>query len=99
MTTRSHQDVHSFALALLLVATGVPSVGTADQQFFCTFATSPTDCGCIEQAEVPGRATIVGIGRDGTTSVRLHTEPGDNDVAGSGVMERNDVSLSSLLYH
>jgi hypothetical protein len=40
------------------------------------------------------RATIVDIGRDGPTSVRLHTEPGDNNVAGSGNGgERNDISL------
>jgi hypothetical protein len=36
----------------------------------------------------------VNIGRDGLTAVRLHTEPGDTDVAGSGINERNDLQLS-----
>ena len=84
----------STAFALFLLAAGLPSVSAAAQQFFCTFTTSPTDCGFIEQAKVPGRASIVPIGRDGTTSVRLHTEPGDNNVAGSGDMERDDLYLS-----
>jgi Polysaccharide lyase len=34
------------------------------------------------------------MGRDGPTSVRLHTEPGDSNVAGSLDNERNDLSLS-----
>lgn len=82
------------AATLALVAAGLPSVGTAAQEFFCTFLTSPTDCGFVEQAKEPGRATIVNLGRDGTTSVRLHTEPGDNNVAGSGTLERNDLYLA-----
>ncbi len=82
--------------ALFLLGAGLPSVSAAAQQFFCTFATSPTDCGFIEQKKEDGqpRATIVPIGREGTTSVRLHTEPGDNNVAGSGDMERDDLYLS-----
>jgi len=88
------------AFALFLLGAGFPSAGAAAQQFFCTFATSPSDCGFIEQYKGmdtvppgPGRASIVPIGRDGSTSVRLHTEPGDNNVAGSGDMERNDLYL------
>ena len=68
-----------------------PPVGA---QFFCTFPTSPTDCGFTEEAKVPGRATIVGNGRDGATAVRLHTEPGDDNVAGSNSAERNALRLS-----
>jgi hypothetical protein len=62
----------------------------------CTFANSPTDCGFAEQAKVAGRASIVNIGRVGPTAVRLHTEPGDNNVAGSGINERDDLTLSQL---
>jgi Polysaccharide lyase/Bacterial Ig domain/Carbohydrate binding module (family 6) len=62
--------------------------------FFCTFPLSPADCGFGEQSAVPGRATIASLGRDGLTSVRLHTEPGDSNVAGSGVNERDDLSIS-----
>jgi hypothetical protein len=62
--------------------------------FSCTFASSPTDCGFSEQAKVPGRASLVNFGRDGTTAVRLHTEPGDSNTFGSGTHERNDLSLS-----
>ena len=66
-------------------------------KFSCTFAKSPTDCGFSEQAKVPGRATLVNVARDGATGVRLHTESGDNNVAGSGDSERDDLSLSQLL--
>jgi polysaccharide lyase-like protein len=71
-------------------------VSTAAREYFCTFANSWTEPGCdfTEQAKVPGRAAIVSGGRDGTTSARLHTEPSDFDVAGSGGMERNDLYLS-----
>ncbi|HKW36345.1 MAG TPA: heparin lyase I family protein [Burkholderiales bacterium] len=76
--------------------------------FFCSFASSPSDCGFTEQAKAPGRANVVAvglaggaagraglrIGRDGPTSVRLHTEPGDSNVAGSLENERDDLALS-----
>ena len=62
--------------------------------FSCTFANAPNDCGFGVQQKVAGRATIVSSGRDGVTGVRLHTEPGDSNVAGSGTNERNDLSLS-----
>ena len=61
--------------------------------FFCTFANGATDCGFREQAKVAGRATMVNVGRDGGTAVRLHTEPGDDSVNGSGTWERNDLTL------
>jgi hypothetical protein len=63
-------------------------------QFFCSFETSPTDCGFFEQAKVRGRATLVDVARAGTKGVRLHTEPGDSNVNGSGDRERNDLALS-----
>ena len=78
--------------------------------FFCSFAGSPSDCGFAEQAKAPGRASVVDgglvgsvaglarvgvqIGRDGPTSVRLHTEPGDSNVAGSLDAERDDLALT-----
>jgi hypothetical protein len=47
------------------------------------------------QEKAPGRASIVNVGRDGGTALRLRTEPGDNNVAGSGnVMERADAYLA-----
>jgi hypothetical protein len=46
------------------------------------------------QEKVPGRASIAGFGRDGGTALRLHTEPGDNNVANSGDMQRTDVYLT-----
>jgi hypothetical protein len=73
---------------------GVAGADCAAVQFSCTFPHAPTDCGFAEQAKVPGRATLVKVGRDGPTGVRLRTEAGDHDVAGSGAAERNDLALS-----
>ena len=47
----------------------------------------------VEQAAGTNRATIVSGGRDGGSALRLHTEPGDSNVSGSGTNERNDVSI------
>ncbi len=66
--------------------------GPSTVTFFCAFVSLPSDCGFGEQAKVPGRASLVNVvGRKG---VRLHTKPGDSNVAGSGTAERNDLSLS-----
>jgi hypothetical protein len=48
----------------------------------------------VEQ-RFPGRASVVDIGRDGGTGLRLHTEPGDSYVEGSGSNERNDVAFQN----
>src|ERR1041385_429890 len=77
------------AFALLLW----PLAALADAGYFCSFETSPMDCGFKEQAKVPGRASLVDIARDGSKAVRLYTEPGDNGVRGSGTWERNDLTL------
>jgi len=70
-------------------------VDPAAVSYTCTFQDSPTDCGFGEQGLVGGRATLVNVARSGATGVRLHTEPGDINVAGSGTdAERNDISLS-----
>ena len=82
------------AVAFFLLAAGFPSVSAAGQQFFCTFANSPTtECGFTEESKVPGRATIGPIGRNGPTGVNLHTISGDNMVTGSGNAERDDLAI------
>jgi Polysaccharide lyase/Domain of unknown function (DUF4124) len=63
-------------------------------KFLCNFANSPTDCGFQLQAKARNRASIAEIGRDGRKGLRLRTEPGDINIAGSGAMERTDVYLS-----
>jgi hypothetical protein len=85
-------NTRTATLVTVTVDNGSPDPGAV--LFSCTFANLPTDCGFREQAKVPGRASIVNVARDGATAVRLHTEPGDNNVAGSGTMERNDLWLS-----
>jgi len=80
--------------------------------FFCSFPSAVTDCGFGEEAKAPGRAGVVSsalvnvvaglahmgsvLGRDGSSSVRLHTEPGDANVDGSVDNERNDLLLSQV---
>jgi hypothetical protein len=71
-----------------------PPPDPAAGSFTCTFVAGPRDCGFQEQSSVPGRATLTRIARDGDTAALLRTEPGDNDVAGSGEMERNDLWLT-----
>jgi len=63
--------------------------------FSCDFASTFADCGFGEQAKVAGRATMVNVA--GVNAVHLHTEPGDNNVNGSGDHERNDLSLSQAM--
>jgi hypothetical protein len=63
-------------------------------QFSCTFTLSAGDCGFSYQAKAPGRATLVRPGREGGYAVRLRTQPGDDNVYGSGRAERTDLSLS-----
>ncbi|HUF80698.1 MAG TPA: heparin lyase I family protein [Burkholderiales bacterium] len=82
------------AFALLVWPTGQTSAMASEVQFFCSFETSPTDCGFVEQAKVYGRATLVNIARHGKKGVLLHTEPGDSHVNGSRMRERNDLALS-----
>jgi len=72
-----------------------PTADIANVLSSCSFAGSPSACGYREESAVPGRATVYGIGRDGNTSIRLHTEPGDANVTGSGGNERDDLSLSA----
>jgi hypothetical protein len=60
--------------------------------YSCDFSSPWQDCQLGEQAKVAGRASLVTVG--GVSAVRLHTEPGDDNVAGSGSNERNDLSSS-----
>jgi hypothetical protein len=85
---------HSAWSATPVAVTTPGSGGSSDAAFFCTFPTAPTDCGFRVQEKVPGRASVVGFGRDGGTALRLHTEPGDNNVANSGDMQRTDLYLA-----
>lgn len=72
--------------------TPAPAPVPSGVAFSCTFETSFSDCGFGEHAKVPGRATMVTVA--GASAVRLHTEPGDNNVNGSGTHERNDLILN-----
>jgi len=67
---------------------GIPT-GVA---YSCDFVGSWQNCLFSEQAKVAGRASIVTVA--GVNAVRLHTEPGDDNVAGSGSSERNDLTTS-----
>ena len=71
-----------------------PAPQTGDRQFFCTFTSSPGECGFGIQAKSDNRVSIVSGGRDGSTAVRLRTLSGDSDIFGSGSSERADLSLS-----
>ena len=70
-----------------------PPLVLSKVDFACSFDTLP-DCALEEQSKVPGRASLTHIARDGATALRLHTEPGDNNVVSSGDMERDDFWLS-----
>src|SRR5262245_58151509 len=92
--------VRAASLALLLIGFR-PLAGEAAPQFLCTLPTPADVCGFVEQYKgmdaippLPGRASIVNFGRDDSTAIRLHTEPGDSFVAGSDLLERNDAYLS-----
>jgi len=80
--------------AAIVVCALASLVHAGEVEFFCSFETSPTDCGFHEQAKAKGRAALVDIARHGAKAVRLRTEPGDSGVNGSGVRERNDLALS-----
>ena len=92
VSDRQYFDLDSIVLALP-PAPEPPPLTLSKLNFACSFDALP-DCDLEEQSEVPGRASITKIGRDGGTALRLHTEPGDNNVSGSGAMERDDFWLS-----
>ena len=88
-------------LALAAVAPAMHGVQAAQpgpfqpgRQFYCTFVTSPADCGFFQQAKAPDRAVVAGTGREGGRAVRLRTLPGDTHVFGSDRAERSDLALS-----
>lgn len=69
---------------------GIPSDALAPS---CDFSNGWQGCGFIEQSKnfLP-RASLVTVA--GVNAVRLHTEPGDNNVTGSASHERNDLTSS-----
>jgi Polysaccharide lyase len=69
-----------------------------DPQFFCQFVASPNECGFFVQAALPGRCTLLPVGRNGArTGVRSHVEPTDTNIAGSGPYTRCDLYLPQSL--
>jgi len=68
------------------------SPDTQAVKFSCDFRASWAECGFYEQSKSPNRASLVTVA--GMPAVRLRTVPGDNQVAGSGTAERNDLTLS-----
>ncbi len=86
-------DLDSIVILTPPAAPASPPLQTSAVDFTCTFDALP-DCGFVEQAKVSGRASLTSLSRDGGTALRLHTEPGDTDVVGSGAMERDDVYLA-----
>jgi len=91
----SNLQSFDFDLMVIFAAPAGPTqtLQSSGADFVCTF-NSVKDCNFIEQAKVSGRASLTSIARDGGTALRLHTEPGDNNVVGSGAMERDDVYLA-----
>lgn len=92
LATTTYSDVSS-------VGTTTPALSAA---FSCDF--EDTYCGFTEQSKLgdvsstetnPRRSSLIPIARNGKLGVRLHTEPGDSNVHGSGTWERNDLSLRS----
>ena len=87
-------------------SSAIPTTPPGTVEFSCTFpnlgplrtASSPVEGFSndgkwwVEQ-KAQGRAAVVNVGRNGATGLRLHTEPGDTNVSGSGTNERNDVAL------
>ena len=92
-------DLERRAVALLNTASALEKRFAAMEKpkvlFASDWKTSPTDGGWGVQAKVPGRATLV-PGRYGN-AVRLHTEPGDTNIAGSGLSERCDLDGSGVI--
>jgi chitodextrinase len=75
-----------------------PTADPGNISYSCTFAVSAYACNMFEESAVtPGRSTVVTPGADGSTSLRLHTEPGDNNVFGSNANERDDVSITQAM--
>src|SRR5258706_16421445 len=91
---RKSVAVAMFVVMFALLLGAAKPVAAQTVQYLCSFSGVPASCGFFEESAVAGRATLVNVARDGTTGVRLHTEPGDGNVYGSGTNERDDLSLS-----
>lgn len=89
------------AACIILSTVCIPRISAAQTasiastaSYVCDFETGP--CDLSEQSKIgdsfPSRASIItGISRSGSRALRLHTEPGDNNVHGSGTWERDDM--------
>jgi hypothetical protein len=68
--------------------------GPRQPAWMCDF--EQTLCGMVEQSGREGfgerRSAFVSRSRSGKSAIRLHTEPGDSHVHGSGHWERNDLA-------
>lgn len=83
------------AVASLLAVAAPAAVapqGAEVSPFSCTFSRSWSSCGFAAQTKSPDRITEVEVA--GVPGVRLETQPGDHDIAGSGRAERADLALS-----
>lgn len=84
-------------LAPLVLPPVVPPILTPPPLWAADFTSSPLSGGAFTlQARDPSRAMIVPT-RNGRMGVQLTTLPGDNNIAGSGEMERCDLMLSQEL--
>lgn len=88
-------------------APAAPAPAAGKVEFFGTFSRNPFRTGTgdgmsdnglwwVEQKAGQNRATVAAIGREAGPGLRLHTEPGDSNVSGSGAHERNDVALRGV---
>lgn len=79
---------------MALVSAPVTSIAGDLPLWWCDFDLPLADHGFVVQAKDPSRVSIVTTARG--NAVRLRTEPGDRDIAGSGDMERCDLYLAKL---
>jgi hypothetical protein len=82
---------------IVAASTSAPaSSSVSGANWICDFENSY--CGFIEQSKLGDappsarRSTLVSPGRSGAQAVRLQTQPGDNQVHGSGTWERDDLT-------
>src|SRR5689334_15117624 len=95
----------AFVASTAALAASWPGVAAAQSASIASSASYACDfensyCGFSEQSKVGDappsslrRSSIVAPGRSGSYAVRLHTEPGDDQVHGSGTWERDDLTL------
>lgn len=92
-STASPNDAGT-ALVDAAPSSSAPAVG-GDVKWSCDFENSY--CGMTEQSKIEPahRSTFRALSRTGATAIALTTEPGDDQVHGSGTWERDDLSLGT----